>query len=143
VQEVDGFRAQIGLQGRGGLDVVFLDSQCLHEHLRYLRMEFIRRCHGLIPSQEVEDEKRSWPYLGQRAARISHQALRGSSTCALGVRWRGASWAARQLIVDQKSGFVCRVLHEDAPDLFNHGGMIQANVEAVYEQLRVDAVEVR
>ena len=33
------------------------------------------------------------------------------------------------------------MLDEDAPDLRNHGGIIHANVEAVYEQLRDDAVQ--
>ena len=41
VQEVDGLRAQIPFQGRGGLDVVFLHAQCLHEQLRYHRIDFV------------------------------------------------------------------------------------------------------
>ena len=35
------------------------------------------------------------------------------------------------------------MLHQDASDLFNHGGMIHANVEAVHEQFRGDAVHMR
>ena len=35
------------------------------------------------------------------------------------------------------------MLDQDASDLFNHGGMIHTNVEAVHEQLRGDAFEMR
>ena len=37
--------------------------------------------------------------------------------------------------------FVPAVLHEDASDLPDHGGMIQANVEPTDEQLGVDAFQ--
>ena len=44
------------------------------------------------------------------------------------TRYAGIPSVPRTLI-SEGSG----VLHQDAPDLFNHGGMIHTNVEAVYE----------
>jgi hypothetical protein len=56
---------------------------------------------------------------------------------------RVAFEAARVFLIRPRSEFDSGMLHEDAADLFNHGGMIQANVEAVYERLRGDAVDMR
>ena len=62
IQEVDGLRPQVSLQGGGGDDVVFLDAQRLHQHFPDPRMNLVCVRHGLVPSREMDAKKR-WPRL--------------------------------------------------------------------------------
>ena len=89
-------------------------------------VDFVCVWHGLVPSRQMEAKKRwprlSWTCLAVHCPSQGTQGSLSSANSALQGEWR---------------------LHQDASDLFNHGGMIHTNVEAVHEQFRGDAVEMR
>ena len=92
------------------------------------RLDFACVWHGLVPSRQMGSEKKMAAFCRGPAWRstVRHKVRKESLSSANSALEGGAG-----------------VLHQDASDLFDHGGMIQTNVEAVHEQFRGDAVHMR